>query len=299
MSKVFDTLRRNGSVSARENDSELIRPACPTPQDAPEFIELGPKRQVLAASPGVLAGSCDLPLTAAADASGSRRRGGPVPATAPVAPRLRRPRMAAELLAYHAPDHPVVAQYAELLAAMLEAASVKKAAPHPILTLCPIRGDIGCTTVLLNLAIVSARQGRRTLVLDANTKAPAVAARLGLTSAPGLMELLAGDVSLPQAIQASDQEQLFALTAGQQGPLLADVQTLQELLRQLRSEYDLVLIDGPRWDGKPVTLALAQACEALFLVVPSSEAESNETTNWLRTLPQQGIRLAGTILTAQ
>jgi len=299
MSKVFDTLRRNGSVSARENDSELIRPACPTPQDAPEFIELGPKRQVIAASPGVLAGSRDWPPCSPAEAAPSRRQGGPVPAAAAVAPTLRRPRLAPELLAYHSPDHPVVARYAELLTALLEAASVKRAAPRPILSLCPLRADIGCTTVLLNLAIVSARQGRRTLVLDVNTKAPALAARLGLANAPGLMELLAGDVSLQEAIQASDQELLFALTAGQQGPLLADVQTLQELLTQLRSEYDLVLLDGPRWDGKPATVALAQACDALFLVVPSSEAENTSTKDWLRTLPQQGIRVAGTILTAQ
>jgi tyrosine-protein kinase Etk/Wzc len=206
--------------------------------------------------------------------------------------------MAPELLAYHTPDNPVVARYTELLSSVREAASVKKVGDRAILSLCPIRGSIGCSTVLLNLAIVSARQGRRTLVLDANAKAPALAARLGIATAPGLMEILAGDATVEQAIQSTDQDNLFALTAGQQGPLLADVQTLYDLLAQVRKQFDLVLIDGPRWDGKPATTALASASDTVFLVVPASEAEATPATDWLRTLPQQGIRLAGTILTA-
>ena len=298
MSKVFDTLRRNGSAS-----SPVVSAPAPRVAEAeePAFIEIGPRREVIAASPAVLATHPGQSVGAALPLAGphhSRLRSVPASAPAHPAPTLRRPRMAPELLAYHTPDNPVVARYTELLASVREAASVKKVGDRAILSLCPIRGAIGCSTVLLNLAIVSARQGRRTLVLDANAKAPALAARLGIATAPGLMEILAGDASAEQAIQTTDQDNLFALTAGQQGPLLADVQTLHDLLAQVRKQYDLVLIDGPRWDGKPATTALASASDAVFLVVPASEAETTPATDWLRTLPQQGIRLAGTILTA-
>jgi tyrosine-protein kinase Etk/Wzc len=296
MSKVFDTLRRQATPPAVPAVPSLA--AAPSAAEEPAFIEIGPKRQVIAASPAVLASH---PATANLPLSGPhhpRLRSVPASAPASPAPVLRRPRLAPELLAYHTPDNPVVARYAELLSAVREAASVKKATDKAILSLCPIRGEIGCTTVLLNLAIVSARQGRRTLVLDANTKAPAVAGRLGIVTAPGLMEILAGDATTG-AIQGTDQDNLFALTAGHQGPLLADVQTLHDLLAQVRTQFDLVLIDGPRWDGKPATTALASASDAVFLVVPATEAEATPATDWLRTLPQQGIRLAGTILTAR
>ncbi|MFQ3650601.1 MAG: hypothetical protein SNJ75_09725 [Gemmataceae bacterium] len=299
MSKVFDALRRNGVAvsSVQASASPTLCPATPLSEE-PAFIELGPKRQIIAASPAVLAGQPGKVTRPLEETPAAKLPGVTASAPASPAPILRRPRLAPELLAYHSPEHPAVARYAELLSGMREAASVKKPAQKAILSLFPVRGEIGCTTVLLNLAIVAARQGQRTMVLEANAKAPALTKRLGVNSAPGLMELLAGEVSFDQAVQTTDQDRLYVLTVGHQGPLLADVQTLHDLLAQMRTQYDLVLIDGPRWDAKPVALALAHASDAVFLVVPTSEADAPPASDWLRTLPQQGIRLAGTILTA-
>jgi polysaccharide biosynthesis transport protein len=158
----------------------------------------------------------------------------------------------------------------------------------------------GNTNTLLNLALTAASQDRRVLVVDANLHAPSVAERLGLPSAPGLREVLAGGNSLEDVIQPTEERNLFALTAGvrEASGVRFAAATLRSLLRQLRQRYPLVFVDGPFWDGRPDGSALASACDAVFLVLPEQEAETPRTDALLQLLPGQGIRLAGCILVA-
>ena len=54
--------------------------------------------------------------------------------------------------------------------------------------------DVGTSTVLLNLAVTLARQEATVTVVDAHLARPALADRLGLPPAPGLREVLAGQM---------------------------------------------------------------------------------------------------------
>ena len=58
----------------------------------------------------------------------------------------------------------------------------------------------------------------------------------------------------------------------------------------------LVVVDGPSWDGRPEVVALALACDAVYLVLPDAEAESREADSLCQLIPEQGARLAGCIL---
>ena len=87
------------------------------------------------------------------------------------------------------------------------------------------------------------------------------------------------------------------LTAGDGGQprLLGDA--LRPVLRQLRERFELVLLDAPCWDGRPEMVALSSVCDLTYLVLPEAESETPDTEAWLRTLPQQGARLRGCIVT--
>lgn len=344
MGKILDTLRRSTSsiltppqriealgATAPRGDVAPISTPNAYSDEQPSFIEIGPKREIIAASPSVLAASVGRKLLEEPKSSGDSR---PASATAPVAPQrdeaggskiagvsggphsvlfrslptnrpadpapavLRRPKVAADIVTYHTPDHPIASRYVELFNSIREAASVKAAVDHLVMLFAPIRPQIGTTTVLLNIAVVAARQNRRTLVVDANIKRPAVAERLGLATSPGWMEVLEGEIELDEAICPTDLDGLFALPAGQTGPLLADTRTVYDILGKLRERFDLVMIDGPRWEGRGSSLALAGGCDAVFLVSSEKEADSPPMSDLMRQLPQQGVRLAGSILTA-
>jgi Mrp family chromosome partitioning ATPase len=179
------------------------------------------------------------------------------------------------------------------------------------------RARIGNTTTLLNLAITAARDEReRVLVVDANLRQPAVAERLDLPSAPGLREVLAGSIALDRAVQSTELANLFALTVGfSDGEVrIADcgfpfhpqseeearprfvAQTMRSLLRQLRTQFQLVFVDGPPQAGRPDGAMLDGACDALFLVLPEGEAETPQTDALFQRISNQGGRLAGCVL---
>lgn len=298
---------------------DTLRATAPGPRQAPEapegpaeeasFIEIGPGRQVIAASSDVLASAPrQQPAPQPAPEPAPAAQSAPAAPPPPVqfrsmtprpgqVPTLRRPRFAPELVAFHSPNGQDSARYMDLFAAVREAAATKAVVDQFVLLMSGVRAGIGATTVVLNVAICAARQDRRTLVVDANLRRPAISSRVGMDRAPGLSEVLAADCSLESAIRPTGLDGLSVLTAGEPQTVLADVRTVQDLLARMREQFDLVFVDGPFWDGRTTVTALAGASDAVFLVLPAAEADGSAANTLTRELPRQGVRLAGTILT--
>ncbi len=219
------------------------------------------------------------------------------------------PRFAAELVAYHQPEQGMSQQYQRLLEPMLADWSEQHT---QVLLFSSARPRAGTTTVLLNCAITAARHAHRhVVVVDGNLRRPALAERLGLGEVPGLRDVLGGKVPLERALQETDQVDLFALTAGQgvcglsappttppptPGGVQYRAETFRSLLRQLRQRFDLVLVDGPRWDGQPDVVMLGTLCDRVYLVVSEKEAESVQVDDLYQRIPEAGACLAGCIL---
>jgi tyrosine-protein kinase Etk/Wzc len=303
MGRVLDALRQAGAPhhepGPRPQPAEAPAPEWAADADGEiPFIEVGPRKS-LEASPCVLA--CTPSALLAAGRAPEAPAAPPPGAVAfralgrPAAPC--RARIAPEVTAFHAPDQAVAAQYRDLLAALAAAGpGLRQAA----LLLTPAPAEADATPVVLNLAVTAARQGRRrVLAVDGHLARPGVAWRLGLPEAPGLREVLGGSVTLDEAVQETEQPNLLALTAGAPaggvGPRFV-AETMRSLLRQLRQRFDLVLVAGPRWDGRPDAALLAAACDAVYLVVPEKDAESPEVDELLQALPAAGARLAGCVL---
>ncbi len=160
-------------------------------------------------------------------------------------------RFAPELVAFHQPEHTVSDHYRTLLGAISE--QFTAGVPQVLLFTASV-SEAGTTTVLLNLAITFARQGKlRVAVIDANIARPAVAQRLGLPTVPGLTETLTRTTPLARAIQETGQTNLLALTAGHvkaTEQISASEAELSAMFEELREHFDLILVDAPCWDGK-------------------------------------------------
>jgi Mrp family chromosome partitioning ATPase len=316
--KLLDPQRQEPREESEEPTLAWPRPVRPDiakPQAEEEevpFIEVGGPGSTVEASPQVRAAGEKAGRKPAAAVAGPTLRPVGLPTLAdtptrimtvifrplpaepsPLGPAQRR--FAPELIAFHRSEHPVSEQYR----ALTEGITSQLPAGRPqVVLFTALEPEAGTTTVLLNAAITYARQGRlRVAVVDANLRRPALARRLGLPDAPGLRDLLAGTVTLNEALQETGQPNLFALPAGDGGSprLLGDA--LRPALRQLRERFDLVLVDAPCWDGRPEMVALGSACDLTYLVLSNASAETAETDAWVRTLPQQGARLRGSIVT--
>jgi Mrp family chromosome partitioning ATPase len=283
----------------------------PADEEVP-FIEVGGPRSTMEASAQVRAAGEKIGRKSTSVASGPKLRpvGLPTLADAPtrimsvifrplpgeasaIGPSQRR--FAPELVAFHRSEHPVSEQYRTLAEGISGQLPVGR--PQVIL-FTALEPEVGTTTVLLNTAITYARQGRlRVAVVEANLNRPALARRLGIPDAPGLRDLLAGSATLNEVLHETGQPNLSALPGGDGGMPRMLGEAIRPALRQLRERFELILLDAPCWDGRPEMVALGSACDLTYLVLNDASAETAETEAWIRTLPQQGARLRGSIVT--
>jgi polysaccharide biosynthesis transport protein len=172
----------------------------------------------------------------------------------PASPRLARTPAAGEQLALT----PAEAESFQLIRARLRFSSASRDL-RSVLVCAAERGD-GATTISRCLAEAAARMGSRVLLLEADMRTPALAARFGLRPGPGLPEVLDGAAAMDVAIQSVD---VGSAAAGQREghktlDLLACSSTpppnsgelieghaMEIVLDRARSIYDLVLVDAP------------------------------------------------------
>ena len=191
------------------------------------------------------------------------------------------------LVALHFPEHPVSGEYRVLRD------EIRKQLPEAtsrVLLFSAANPEAGTTTVLVNLAITLAHDGKaRVLIADANINRPAVAAKLALKPAPGLCEVLAGQVPLAWALQPSALPTLQVLAAGEATDATSAAlgRDFPRLLGQLRQWFDWVLVDAGVWGDAPERDAACPAADAVYLVTREAEAARSEFTSvhgWVKEL---------------
>ncbi len=142
---------------------------------------------------------------------------------------------------------------------------------HAFVITSPERGD-GKTTVAANLARTVAQAGRRVVLVDADLRRPALHAHFARPGEPGLRDVLQG-TRTADVIRPTDVPNLFLIPAGapsdRAGQLL-EAADWPGILKKLRAEFDVVLVDGPPVLDVSDPLILAAPSDGVLLVLRSS-----------------------------
>ena len=146
-------------------------------------------------------------------------------------------------------------------------------AGRALLPLISLRAGDGRSTLAAELARRFAAMGVRTLLIDADLRAPSLHARFGLPNRRGLADLLEGrDVQL-----AACNEYLALLAAGavREDPLeLLSRLRLRQFLAAAARPFRVVLIDTPAAErGPDLEMFAALAKGALLVVRPGEDGE--------------------------
>ena len=119
--------------------------------------------------------------------------------------------------------------------------------PKVILVTSAIPGE-GKTTLSMNLAASFVQQGKTVLLLEADMRRPAIRSSMGLPGRGGLSLLLAGESQENVIFAHPQMPGLFLLPEGTV-PLfpseLLESDRMRELLKDLREDFDVIVIDAP------------------------------------------------------
>lgn len=201
-------------------------------------------------------------------------------------------KVAAEILAYHQPEHAIARQYSTLATQLLASDAGK------VLLFSGLRPSVGTSTVLLNLAVAASQQATRSVTLiDAQRLRPTLATKLGLRPLVFLQDVLSGALGLEQAILRSPIPRLAVLAATASHPeIVLGAEALTWLLATLKQRNDLILIDGPSLDESGDLSPLAPLADSLFVVTPQGEPAS-QARGLMQLVSRLGGRLRGLLHT--
>lgn len=160
-------------------------------------------------------------------------------------------------------------------------------------------GTEGRTATAVNFAVVAARSGLRTILVDAELRHPHVGDLLGLPDGPGLAEVLAGSSRPERALVNGHLENLAVMPAGlapaNPAELLASPR-LAELLDTVAEKADLVVVDSPDVLSAADTLEMARRADFTVLAVREDLSRVRNVTEALSRLSQVGANVAGIVL---
>jgi len=158
----------------------------------------------------------------------------------------------------------------------------------------------GKTTTVVNLAIAMASAGSRVLVIEADLRRPKASALLGLERTVGLTSVLTGRVSAEQVIQPWGGGVFDMLASGPLPPnpseLLAS-RHMEVMLRELREQYDVVLVDTPPLLPVTDAAAVVQATDGAILVCRFKQTSRAHVESAVQALAAVSAPLLGTVFT--
>ncbi|MCK9860358.1 CpsD/CapB family tyrosine-protein kinase [Paenibacillus sp. ATY16] len=171
------------------------------------------------------------------------------------------------------PSSPVAEAY-RTLRTNIQYSSVD--APIQLLMAASAQSGEGKSTVISNLAVAYAMEGKRVLLIDTDLRKPTIHRIFAQTNRLGLTNLLTSESTLQEVIKDGGIDNLDIITSGPTPPNPAELlgsHRMKTVLEELKERYDLILFDTP--PVLPVTdsLIMSSYCDGVLLVIHAGKVK--------------------------
>jgi capsular exopolysaccharide synthesis family protein len=151
---------------------------------------------------------------------------------------------------------------------------------------------------IANLAVIYAREGKKVLVIDADLRTPMLHHTF-TSNGFGLADILLGQSPLSNAISETQIANLSFIPAGHAtvspSELLSSEQ-MQELLSQVKEEFDIVLIDSPPVLAVTDAQIMAAISDGVVLIVNQGKVKREAAKKALAQLNYVKAVVLGAVL---
>lgn len=174
------------------------------------------------------------------------------------------------------------------------------AEPAALAVVSPCPGD-GRTHVAANLAVVFSQMGQRTVLVDANLRAPRLHALFDLPARPGLTALLADRQVAGELDRIDALPNLHVLQVGAPPPNpqeLVQRESFRTLLRELTRKFDRVIVDTPAAQGAADARVIATACTQALVVGRRDHSGTRALRELVEGLRERRVDLVGVVMNA-
>ncbi len=167
-----------------------------------------------------------------------------------------------------------------------------------------VNPDEGKSTVVMNLARSLVDSGNRVLVIDSDMRKSVMVGRHRARRTDGgiilgLSHFLSGQNSLDDVICTTQFEDLMIIFAGRSvvNPTeLLENRYYEDLIREMRRDFDYVLIDCAPLTAAIDAAVIARECDGAVIVVSQGEASSKSVVSVKKQLEASGVRVLGVVL---
>jgi succinoglycan biosynthesis transport protein ExoP len=157
----------------------------------------------------------------------------------------------------------------------------------------------GKTLVTSNLGMCLAELGRRTLIIDGDTRRGDLHRALNGERKPGLTDYLRGKCSAEEVVQGTHHPNLHFVSSGTQvanSPELLSSPRMGELMAELRKRYDVVLMDSPPLGVGADALVLGCLCGNLLVLLRSDSTHKDSALARMEPLGRLPLRVLGAVM---
>jgi capsular exopolysaccharide synthesis family protein len=157
----------------------------------------------------------------------------------------------------------------------------------------------GKTTIAVNLAGSFAQSKKKVLLIDCDLRKPSVHKLFEANRTPGLIDYLIGNAKFDEVLAVSKLSNLNYITAGTIPPNPAemlDSQEMRNFLKQMRGQYDLIILDSPPIIAVTDSEILTSMVDGTILVVSSENTEIEMMERSVELIRRENTQFLGTVL---
>lgn len=186
--------------------------------------------------------------------------------------------------------------YRKLRTNLIFSKAVQRLSSLVVTSACPAEGK---TITVANLGVAFASQGIKVLLMDSDLRRPDLAKTFGFPKAPGLTDVLVGEIDLAGAIRSTGRPGLDVLPPGKLPPNPSELvggRRMEKLVRDLSEHYDILILDSPPLLAASDAAVLGSVADGVLMVVRAGYTDSNAAADAMEQLSNVGARMVGAVL---